>query len=154
MSGYSKLDIVNAAFNEIGFADYVFDLDPAQLNRVLIQLDAMMMSWKSQGINVGYYQTYTPGESDINADSGLPSTAIEACYLGLAKRIAPSFGKTITQETKSNFNDAWRAMLTNLATDIIYARPGTLIAGAGNRGTANRVFLPSTQQESDDGIFQ
>lgn len=154
MPGYSKLDIVNSAFNEIGFADYAYDLDPAQLNRVLLQLDAMMMTWKSQGINVGYYQTYTPGESDINADSGLPSTAIQACYLGLAKVIAPSFGKAISKETNENFNSAWRALLSNVALVVPYARPGTLVAGAGNRGIINRAFLPSTQPEADDGIFQ
>jgi hypothetical protein len=150
MAGYSKLDLVNSALNEIGFADYVYDIDPAQLNRVLLQMDAMMMGWKSQGINVGYYQTYTPGLSDINSDSGLPSTAIEACYLGLAKRIAPSFGKTLSPETKTNFSEAWRAMLSNLALDVVYKRPANVLAGAGNKSYIENIFLPFTEGSVDE----
>lgn len=151
MPGYSKLDLVNAAFNEIGFADYVYDIDPAQLNRVMLQMDAMMMSWKSQGINVGYYQVYTPGISDINSDSGLPSTAIEACYLGLAKRIAPSLGKTLSPETTKNFGDAWRAMLANIVRDIPYKQPAHVLAGAGNRSGFNEnIFLPMTEGSIDE----
>ena len=150
MAGYSKLDLVNAAFNEIGFANYVYDIDPDQLNRVMMQMDAMMMSWKSQGINVGYYQTYTPGQSDLNSDSGLPSTAIEACYLGLAKRIAPSLGKTLSLETAKNFGEAWRAMLSNIVRDIPYKQPAHLLAGSGNRGYVDNVFLPTTEATIDE----
>ena len=150
MSGYSKLDLVNAAFNEIGFANYIYDIDPEQLNRVMMQMDAMLMNWKAQGINVGYYQTYTPGQSDINSDSGLPSTAIEACYLGLAKRIAPSFGKALSPDTIKNFGDAWRAMLANIARDIPYHAPGHIVSGAGNRSWVDRAFLPVTEGSIDE----
>jgi hypothetical protein len=153
MAGYSKLDLVNSALNEIGFADYVYDIDPAQLNRVLLQMDAMMMGWKSQGINVGYYQTYTPGLSDINSDSGLPSTAIEACYLGLAKRIAPSFGKTLSQETKQNFKEAWTAMLSNLVQNIEYKQPSNILAGSGNRTLLTETLFIPTAEGSIDELF-
>ena len=51
---YTKRDIVNQAFGEIGMADYVFDLQPQQLDSALRQLDMMMATWNGKGIRIGY----------------------------------------------------------------------------------------------------
>jgi hypothetical protein len=138
--GYSKMDLVNAAFNEIGFSDYVYDLDPAQQNRVLLQLDGMMGTWAAQGINVGYPLYLNPSQSEINQESNLPATAVEACYLALACRISPSFGKTVSQDLLRNSRSAYAAMLSAIALDIPYIFPATLLAGAGSKNNTNGHF--------------
>jgi len=49
---YTKRDIVNRAFEEIGLAAYVYDLAPQQLEGALQRLDAMMATWNGKGIRL------------------------------------------------------------------------------------------------------
>jgi hypothetical protein len=138
-SGWTKLNIITAAFNELGFANYLYDIDPAQLNRVLLQLDGLMGTWAAMGINIGYPLPTSPSGSDINQFSNLPAPAVEAVYMNLAKRIAPSFGKTLAPDAIVNARDSFTAMLLNLSVIPDKQYPGTLQAGAGNK-PFNRVF--------------
>ena len=52
--GYKKRQFISAAFEEIGLASYVFDLQPEQLQSALRRLDAMMADWNAKGIRLGY----------------------------------------------------------------------------------------------------
>jgi hypothetical protein len=52
--GYSKRQFISAAFEEIGLASYVFDLQPEQLQSAMRRLDAMMADWNGKGIRLGY----------------------------------------------------------------------------------------------------
>jgi hypothetical protein len=52
--GYTKRQFISAAFEEIGLASYVFDLQPEQLQSALRRLDAMMADWNAKGIRLGY----------------------------------------------------------------------------------------------------
>jgi len=65
--GYSKRQFVEAAFEEVGLAAYVFDLQPQQLESALRRLDAMMAEWNAKGIRLGYPLPGSPQNSDINA---------------------------------------------------------------------------------------
>jgi hypothetical protein len=47
--GYTKRQFVTSAFEEIGLADYVFDLQPEQLEGALRRLDSMMAEWNAAG---------------------------------------------------------------------------------------------------------
>ena len=138
-SGWTKLDIITAAFNEIGFANYLYDIDPAQLSRVLLQLDGLMGTWAAMGVNIGYPLPTGQIGSDINQLSNLPAAAVEAAYMNLAKRIAPSFGKTLTPDSISNARESFTAMLLNLSVIPDKQYPGTLLTGAGNK-PLSRVF--------------
>lgn len=50
---YTKRDIVAMAFEEIGLAGYVFDLQPQQLEGALRRLDSMMATWNGKGLRLG-----------------------------------------------------------------------------------------------------
>lgn len=87
--GYTKRDIIGQAFDEIGLAGYVFDLQPQQIESALRRLDAMMATWNGKGVRLGYPLPTSAGDSDVDQEINVPDVAIEAMTLNLAVRIAP-----------------------------------------------------------------
>lgn len=131
--GWTKRQIIEQAFNEIGTAGYVFDLEPEQLQTALRQLDTMMALWLTKGINLGYSLALTPDYSDIGAESGIPIWAIDAVCLNLALRVGPAMGKAVSVEVKANAKDALNTITIRAAQPSEMQLPGTMPAGAGNK---------------------
>ena len=50
--GYTKRQIIEAACEEIGLANYAFDMQPEQLQAMMRRLDAMMAEWNAKGIRL------------------------------------------------------------------------------------------------------
>jgi hypothetical protein len=132
---YTKRDIVNQAFSEIGMADYVFDLQPEQLNNALRQLDMMMATWNGKGIRIGYPLPSSPGGSDLDEVTGVTDMALEAMYLNLAIRISSGYGKTVSPDTKLAAKFAYSQLLSKSALPIeMQIGNQTVPSGAGNKG--------------------
>lgn len=131
--GYSKRQFVAAAFEEIGLASYVFDLQPEQLESALRRLDAMMADWNGKGIRLGYPIPGSPQDSDLDEPSAVPDSANEAIIANLAIKLAPSYGKTPMTETKATARNAYQTLLSRATFPIEQQFPGTLPAGAGNK---------------------
>ncbi len=108
---YTKRQYITAAFEEVGLAAYVYDLQPEQLQSALRKLDAMMAMWNAKGIRLGYPVPSSPQNSDLDEETGVSDDANEAIILGLGIRLAPSFGKIPMPETKQNANYAYKALL-------------------------------------------
>jgi hypothetical protein len=132
---YTKRDIINQAFAEIGMADYVFDLQPQQLDNALRQLDMMMATWNGKGIRVGYPLPSSPGDSDLDEVTGVTDMALEAMYLNLAIRISSGYGKTVSPDTKLAAKFAYSQLLGKSALPIeMQIGNQTVPSGAGNKG--------------------
>jgi len=131
--GYSKRQFVAAAFEEIGLASYVFDLQPQQLESALRRLDAMMASWNAFGIRLGYPLPSSPQDSDLDAESEVPDSANEAIITNLAVKLAPSYGKQVMPDTKSTAKDTYNTLLSRAAMPTTQQLPGTMPSGAGNK---------------------
>lgn len=132
---YTKRYVVEKAFEEIGLASYVFDLQPQQLNSVLGRLDAMMATWNAKGLRLGYPLPSSPADSDLDQEIGVPDSAIEAMFLNLSVRISGGFGKTVSPETKAFAKRAYNELVGNSAIPIEMQLGNTTIpAGAGNKG--------------------
>lgn len=131
--GYSKLQFVQAAFEEIGLASYVFDLQPQQIESALRRLDAMMADWNGKGIRLAYPIPSSPENSDINAETGVPDSANEAIITNLAIRLAPSYGKQVMPQTQVVARNAYQTLLSRATTPAEQQMPGTMPAGAGNK---------------------
>ena len=93
--GWTKRQLISAAYEEIGLADYVFDLEPSQLQGACRKMDAMLAEWEPK-VKLGYTSSDNPDTTDIDADSGLPSYANAAVYTNLAIRLGTSMGKNIS----------------------------------------------------------
>jgi hypothetical protein len=69
----------------------------------------MMASWTGKGIAIGW--AGGDGSGDLEVLSNVPAWAMEAIYLHLAIRLAPSFGKMVSMETKANAKSAMDVVL-------------------------------------------
>ncbi len=121
--GYSKRQFVAAAFEEIGLASYVFDLQPEQLQSALRRLDAMIADWNGKGIRLGYPLPGSPQYSDLDEPSEVPDSANEAIITNLAIRIAPGYGKVVMPETKAVAKDSYNTLLQRATAPIPQQMP-------------------------------
>lgn len=131
--GYSKRQFVAAAFEEIGLASYVFDLQSEQFQSALRRLDAMMAEWNGKGIRLGYPLPNSPQDSDLDEPTLVPDWANEAIITNGAVRIAPGFGRTPMADTKITAKAAYNTLLSRAAMPMEQQFPNTLPAGAGNK---------------------
>ena len=136
---YTKRDIINMAFGEIGLAEYVFDLQPQQLEGALRRLDAMMATWNGKGIRIGYPLPSSPGSSDLDQETDVPDAALEAMALNLAVRIAPGYGKEVSPGTKASAKGAYNQLMAQAAMPFEMQLDSMAIpAGAGNKHWRSR----------------
>ncbi len=131
--GYSKRQFIDGALEEIGLANYAFDMGPEQLQGALRRLDAMMAEWNAKGIRLSYPLPGSPQNSDIDAETDTPDRAWEAIVCNLALRIAPSFGKSPMPYTLTRAKSSYNTVLLASAMPPEMQFPDTLPAGAGNK---------------------
>lgn len=131
--GYSKRQFVTAAFEEIGLAAYVFDLQPEQLESAMRRLDAMMADWNGKGIRLGYPIPGSPQFSDLDEPSEVPDSANEAIICNLAIKIAPGYGKAVMPETKATAKDGYNTLMQRATMPPQQQMPATMPSGAGNK---------------------
>jgi hypothetical protein len=135
--GWTKRQFVVQAFEEVGLAAYVFDLQPEQLQNALRKLDTMMGTWNGLGIRLGYPLPSSPQYSSLDEETFVPDYANEAVYTNLGIRVASGFGKTVTPETKATAKAAYDVLLKRAAFPMEQQFPDTLPAGAGNKPWGN-----------------
>lgn len=128
---YTKRQFVEAAFEEIGLASYVFDLSPAQMESALRRLDAMMATWNGMGIRLGYPLPLDPMDSSLSENAGVPDSANEAIITNLAIRLAPQYGKAVQPQTMTTAKASYNVLLQRAAAPLEMGLPATLPVGAG-----------------------
>jgi hypothetical protein len=142
---YTKRQLVETAFEELGLASYTFDLQPDAIMSGLRRLNTMMGEWNGRGINLGYPQPFGPDDGDLDVESNVPATAAEAVITNLAIRIGPSFGKSALAETKATAKFAFNQLLTAAAIPQQRRMP-QMVAGAGNKPWIyGQPFIPATR---------
>jgi hypothetical protein len=129
MAAWSKRDLLEQAYLEIGKASYDFDLQPEELQSGLRALDAMVATWANKGVLIGW--AGGDGFGDVDALSNVPEYAMEAIYLNLALRLAPSFGKAVSPDTRAAAKNAFDIVLSRSIVPVDKRITG--YAGSGNR---------------------
>jgi hypothetical protein len=145
--GYSKRQYVEAAFEEIGMANYVFDLQPEQRESAMRRLDAMMAEWNAKGIRLGYPLPSSPQQSDLDEQTYVPDSANQAIITNLAMRIAPSYGKQVMAGTMATAKSSYNTILSQATFPTEKQFPDTLPSGAGNKPWMYDVFLPGPEEQ-------
>lgn len=131
---WTKRQIIEQAFEEIGMAAYDFDLQPEQVESARRNMDAMAALWSSKRIQIGYPLPTEADSSDLDQESNIPDYAIEVFYLNLAKRLASKFGKGLSPEKAVLAKEGYENLLR-----IAVSRPPqmkyacSLPAGAGHK---------------------
>lgn len=153
---WTKRQIVEAAFEEIGIGGYNFDIQPEMFEIGLKRLDALMATWNAKGIRLGYPIQSTPDFADLDEDSMIPDSANEAAFLNLTLRICPVFGKQISPELKQSAFIAYQAMLTKSMIMPQRQINQSVPAGQGNKW--RRFYSPYLTKPEDavsdnDGVI-
>lgn len=130
---WTKRQFVEQAYEEIGYAGYVFDLEPEQLESAMRRMDAMLATWNAKGIRIGYPLPSSPQNSDLDDETNVPDSANEAIYINLAMRLSPPVGKTISAETRMVAKDSFNTLLMLAAVPPEMQLPNTMPAGSGNK---------------------
>lgn len=158
---WSKRRLIDAAFEEMALAGFVFDIDPDEQQAALRRLDSMMATWGGPGIGIriGYNATVDPKNSDPDQESGIPDWANEAVYLNLAIRLASGYGKNLPKSTTAPAKAAYDALLGAVYAQIPQVQPmGNLPIGAGYklRRTPNPFVPPPVDRltTGEDGLLE
>tara|TARA_R110002126_G_scaffold37750_6_gene113491 strand:- start:191 stop:667 length:477 start_codon:yes stop_codon:yes gene_type:complete len=131
--GYTKKQFIEDAFDEVGLASYVYDLTADELQTQLRKLDRMMANWIGKGIVIGYPLPSSPSTSLITSETTVPDSANEAIVCNLAIRIAPSFGKVVSQDTLMSARSGYQTLLSRATMPKEMQLPGTMPLGQGNK---------------------
>jgi P22 tail accessory factor len=123
---WTKKQVIKQAYEELGIASYEFDVSPEEMQTGLRILDLLMAEWNIHGIRV----SYNSGD-DIAAQTGVPDWAVNALFLTLAVRLAPSLGKTPAAETKAAQKSAYSVLMAKMVAP-------TKISPAGYGGSGSR----------------
>lgn|SRR5574343_32002 len=140
---WTKRQYIEQAYEVLGLASYVYDLQPEQWRGGLQKLDLMMTEWNTRGIRVGYPVPSNPNDSELSEVCNCPDAANPAIVSNLAIRIAPSVGKAVPLELLSIANSTFKTVLGYCATPGEIAFGRNIPSGAGN-GTGS-VYLPQDE---------
>lgn len=145
---YSKFQFIQAAFSEIGLADYIFDLQPSDLESALRRLDSMMADWNSRGLRLSYPIPGSPEYSDIQSVTQVPDSANEAIITNLAIKIAPSYGKSVSVDTRNGAYSSLIQLMAHAAQPIEQQFDACIPIGAGYKTTQSSpvIISPAEQQ--------
>lgn len=150
---WTKRQFIAEAYAEIGLADYVYDLDPRQLESAMRRMDSMIAAWNAKGIRISYPIPSSPENSDLDAETNVPDSANQAIFIGLAIQLASGFGKTVSEISKQNFRDAYQGLLIAASKPSEMQYPSTLPLGAGNKNWSveDEEFFPTPIESLDVG---
>lgn len=138
---YTKREYVDMALEEIGLPGYEFDMQPEQLQMAKQRLDAMVATWNGKGIRLGYPIPDSPRSGELSDNANTPDSADEAIYLNLAIRLAPTFGKQVSADTRASAREAYNIVLARAVMPNEMQMPGTMPAGAGHRSIDRNPFV-------------
>jgi|GEM_PF-6567499 hypothetical protein len=133
----TKREVILAAYEELGLAEYNFDISPEEMASARKRLDRMMAEWEAK-VTTGYMIPLDPDDSDENDECGVPDAIINAMAMNLAVRMGPSLGKVLSLETRVGAKNAYDGMLGFLAVIPSIKYPSTLPVGAGNKPLPGR----------------
>ena len=136
--GYTKRQFVEGAYTEIGVADFVYDVSSEELQYAARRLDAMMAEWNGRGIRLGYPLASSPEDISLSEETNVKDAAYEAIITNLAVKIAPSFGKQVSPDTKAIALMAYNTLLSISAQPDEMLYPETMPIGAGYKPWRNQ----------------
>lgn len=141
--GWSKQDLIGQAFEAIGIAAYVFDVQSSQFQSAMRQMDAMLAGWNSRGIRMSYSMPSNANGGNVGDASGIADRGYEAVYSNLALRLAPTVGRAVPVELRIIARQAYDALLAHYAIPVEMHMPINTPAGAGQKTwrSTNQPFI-------------
>lgn len=130
----TKRSLVGQAYVEVALNNWEYDIGPEEMDKALTRLDMLAAELKRRGVDIGYNAPAIIGEGALDDELGCPDEAFFGLAILLAKRLCPSMGKKLSQESREALNDAMkavRACAVQLVPNMRLAHSTPL--GSGNR---------------------
>lgn len=144
---WTKRQIIEQAFEELGLAAYDFDLQPEQVESARRKLNNMVAGWSSRNIQIGFPLPSGADSDDIDDDTDAPDYVVDAMIYNLAIRIAPSMGKQVSADTRAAAREAYDNMIRmSVIKPISIKLDPMLSAGAGHKRCSTFI------QNKDDNV--
>ena len=156
---WTKQQIIIAAYETLGYASYVYDMQPERLVSAMHKLDALM-GMLNPKLRLGYPIPTDQTTGNLDDDSNLPDYAIEMVYAMLAVRLAPGIGKQIPPDLKLMAENSFRDIVRRQSVPRDMQYPSGTPVGSGNKPwrTYDNPFVddPTYPQEvdNDNGAFE
>lgn len=147
---WTKQQLIEQAFAEIGRSKYIFTITPDELQDAARMLDSMMATWNNKGIRVSYPISSDPSNIELDQVTNVPDAANMAIFKNLAIQLAPSYGKPVSQELKVSAKDAYDGLLSRAVSANIKQLPANIPLGAGNKGISSGYGRVFTSPPCDD----
>ena len=153
MAVTTKRYILDQAFDEIGLSGYAFNLSGNDLIAALRKLDALVATWEASGLSIGWVFSSNPDNSDPDDEITVPDASLQALATALAIRLAPSYGKQLSQDTKIAAANGLNALRTATQTIPQQQLPSNLPIGAGNKTVYQKYFAHDDTLNSNGGAL-
>lgn len=141
----TKRWFITEALDEIGLSSYAFNLSGSDLMAALRKLDTLIATWEAQGLTINWVFSSNYDTSDPDDAVTVPDASLQAVITNLALRIAPSFGKNVSIETRQAAWQGLNALRVSKATIPQQQYPVTTPIGEGNR-TELQKYYPQVDQ--------
>lgn len=141
MTGWTKEQVIDQAFDALGLGRYKFDL-PVELQQSALRfLDSMMAEWNGTGIRLGWLIPRTADGGEMSTELVLPDWAAAGVANNLAIRIANSIGREVPPGVVRGATSGLNVIMARSAVPGSMQYP-QLPAGAGNRLDYSTPYLP------------
>lgn len=138
----TKYDLVVAAYENLGLAEYVFDLQPEEIASGVKRLDRMMADFDARGIRLGYPIAAIAAAPSPTQVISIPDWAEDPVSLQLSLRIAPTIPKQVSMDVKKSAREGYRTLLMADYEIPQMQMPRHMPIGLGNRrNTKNQQFF-------------
>lgn len=148
-----KRQLILQAYDDLGYANYDFDMHPEMLSSGLTKLDNMITEWSGGGINLAYQLG-----AGMNEESGIPDIYNNAVISNLAIRLAGSIGKKIPAYLPIQAMTAMNFLIKGQVKPREQQMPVDFPLGAGHRTIYNRQFAstptPRLNSDGEGGLWQ
>jgi hypothetical protein len=129
----TKRQIIEMSYSAVGLAGFIYDIQPEQIESARRMLDAMMAGWNARGLRVSWPIPSGPDRGDVDEETNLPDSALEAVYLNLGPLLANMHGKQVTPMYLGMARAAKDTMMISLVQPAKLVMPGGHPLGAGHK---------------------
>jgi len=144
--GTPKRRIVESAFGRLGMAGYEFGRTAEEVSDALVLLNDMMAEEPFSAI--AGWEPVTYGNGSADEGSGIPPADVGAVVAGLALRLAPAFGVTLSPSASAVLSRTVMSLRSRYADAPTMAVEAGTPRGAGWRRSAP--FVPAAPSRIPD----
>lgn len=129
-SGPTNREIIDRAYQIMGLSDSMFGRTPDEYASAMLPLGGMMLEWPYD--QLGFIYEDAAGLR-VQEESGIPRKYLDAVGYGLAERLAPIIGKTLSAEARKAKGDRYSRLCGDVGTIPTAEFANATLRGAGGR---------------------